>query len=131
MISFAHDGASLSRMVHRAGRCLVCDEEVGSEPWWVVPDRLPDGEHSRCRDYTKHPFPFAEKLNALRRAWSRLADDDAVAKAALTNLGRELAALETAWPKPGHVGVERGAAINAAKAVLRTVPDMERVLFRL
>ncbi|MBI5498175.1 MAG: hypothetical protein HY904_24445 [Deltaproteobacteria bacterium] len=84
-----------------AARCCACGRPFGIEPWWVT--HHPQGEHTRCRDWSRHSFPFVRQLTALRRVWR----DPAAApvRAQVAEVGRWLAGLQARWPRDGAEGV--------------------------
>lgn len=80
------------------GRCVVCDELLGTDPRYIVD--LPDGEHVRCRDWTKHPFPYAGVLRDLRRRYRQIKREaPPEVRARVDELGRWLAERERMWPE--------------------------------
>jgi|GEM_PF-1392397 len=85
-----------------AGTCVVCGQALGWETWWVT--RYPHGEHTRCRDWTRHPFPFERQLTALRKLWRQL-DQDAIRRE-VARVGRELAQMQARWPGQGAQTVQ-------------------------
>ena len=103
--------------------CAVCGQPLGAEPWWMVepPDR---GEHERCRDWTRHAFPFARELNSLRGIARRIT----ALQREVFRVGRPLAAVERRWPDSGLVVVERARReFIALHAKLVELLDKEKV----
>jgi hypothetical protein len=92
-----------------SGRCLLCNEELGADPHFIVDP--PHGEHLRCIDWTKRPWPFARlerRLEARSRALR-------AASAAVTDLGGFLRRSRSLWP-------DRMVA-EVVEAGVRTVGD--------
>lgn len=84
---------------------MVCGRPLdGTEPWWMTePSR---GEHESCRDGSKHSFPYARHLWALRKTARRLA----VLYREVVRVGTLLARWERQWPKDGAHVFRRGHA---------------------
>lgn len=74
------------------GRCITCGREFGAEPHYIT--RMPDGEHLRCRDWSRELWPLAELEERLRRRWRALRS----ALAAVESLGRYLRERRRMWP---------------------------------
>ena len=91
--------------------CRVCGKPLGGEPWWVVPGS-DAGEHDRCRDWSKHGFPFGRELTRLRATARSLK----ALERKLIAAGKTLAQADKMWPD--HVG-EHVEACTAALAKLR------------
>lgn len=72
--------------------CAVCGEHTGAEIVWVI--GWPRVEHDRCRDWTRHPFPFTREISVLRRLWREVP----AFRVTLEEAGKHLAALERRWP---------------------------------
>jgi hypothetical protein len=75
------------------GRCLVCGELLGAEPHMIV--AMPDGEHSRCRDWSAHPWPHARLQRAMRTRYRAIQR----ALAEVVALGRWLEQRRQMWPR--------------------------------
>lgn len=82
------------------GPCQTCGKPLGGEPWWVV--RPGVGEHDRCRDWTRQPFPFARDLARLRVAARSLKD----LERCLVETGKLLAQSDKVWPDDASRRVE-------------------------
>lgn len=102
----------------RAGRCLVCGRELGAEPHFALP---PDGEHVRCRDWTRHPWPYDDFLVRLRRRYWALR----YAIGEVGTLGRWLVERRRVWPAGA---AETVLALDARRQQLRRA--LERVGLR-
>jgi len=108
----ARDGAGIVRSAAHAERaCAVCGALLGSEPWWVIPGRYPEGEHERCRDWSRYPFPLERQLYEVTKLGARLEGPPA---AALARVRRRLSAMRTAWPEGGGGVVREGTLLVAA-----------------
>lgn len=124
------DGAGLTLGGRRAGRCLVCGEELGAETWWVTPGRLPDGEHTRCRDWSKHGFPSERHLTELRNLHRRV--EAGTARETVRVAGEKLAQMAAQWPAGGADTVSAAAdVVDRLKAELRALKVEPAVLNRL
>jgi hypothetical protein len=75
-----------------AGRCTVCRHPLGVEPHTIT--LHPDGEHLRCRDWSKEPWPYGRLVRQLRSRYRALRG----ALAAVEALGRWLSQRERRWP---------------------------------
>lgn len=75
-----------------AGRCTICRHPLGVEPHTITAH--PDGEHLRCRDWSKQPWPYDTLLHQLRSRYRALRRAMAVTEA----MGRWLAQRRTRWP---------------------------------
>jgi hypothetical protein len=111
----ARDGASLASVSQEAGRCAVCGQELGAERWWVIPGQFPLGEHERCRDWSRYPFPFDRQLGELRKVYRRLGEaaGAAGARVLVETAGRELRDLERRWPRDALVVLDEGRMVIA------------------
>jgi hypothetical protein len=108
----AGDGASLAVTNAGAGRCVVCGDELGAEPWWVLPGQYPLGEHGRCRDWTAHPFPYTRHIDELRKLWRKLTlAEQTGARMVIEGAGKALSAIGATWPAAGAAGVAEADAI--------------------
>ena len=72
--------------------CVVCDQPLGGEPFWIV--EYPRAVHERCRPWLSSTFPFGDELEDLRATAAALAH----AYREVVGLGRELRALQEKWP---------------------------------
>ncbi len=97
------------------GRCTICHHALGVEPHAITAH--PDGEHLRCRDWSKQPWPYEELLRRLRARYRALRRATLVVEA----FGRWLAQRRGRWPS------------DAAETVLevqRRVDAMRKALDR-
>lgn len=72
--------------------CTTCGEPIGATLAWPDGDGL---EHNRCRDWSLHPFPFEELLDALQEC-VRKAPNHVVFD--VHYLVRVVETLQRAWP---------------------------------
>ena len=97
----------------------MCGELLGVEPHLIVD--LPDGEHVKCRDWTKHAFPYARVLRDLRRRYKAIRE--AVSPEVLVRvvgLGRWLAERQRMWPEgAAETVLESGQRFDAVLPALR------------
>lgn len=91
-----------SDLVPPSQRCEICGEPAGSEPHWVT--SYPDVVHERCRDWSRTPWPWADRQAALRRLYRELRG--LIEEIELA--GRALAAMERRWPAGGAAAVQQG-----------------------
>ncbi len=98
-----------------SGRCTVCGKPLGSDPHTI--STYPDGEHLRCRDWTRQAWPYDELLAQLRNRYRALRR----ALAIVESFGRWLAESREAWP--------RGAA-NTVVGVHQRIEAMRKALDR-
>ena len=92
------------------GHCITCGEELGADPHFIV-DGGPNGEHTRCRDWSERPFFFETVLANLRRRYrqiERRADVDLLRD--VVELGRWLAERERLWPEGAVETIRQGGA---------------------
>ncbi len=89
------------------GTCRRCGAPFGMEPWWVT--EYPNGEHTRCRDWTGRPFPFARQLDLMRKLWPGV---EGPARTCLHSAGARLAQLQQGWPAGGA-----GAVLTALETL--------------
>lgn len=97
------------------GRCTICRHALGVEPHTITAH--PDGEHLRCRDWSKQPWPYEELLRRLRARYRALRRATLVVEA----FGRWLGQRRGRWPS------------DAAETVLevqRRVDAMRKALDR-
>jgi hypothetical protein len=92
------DGAALmgAGSASAQGHCRVCGKLFDTQPWWVTD--YPNGEHTLCRDWETHPFPFTRHLVLLRRIWPRVEPE---ARVDIRRVGVFLKELSTHWPRGG------------------------------
>ncbi len=110
----AKDGALLAGAVSGERVCRVCAVELGTEPWWVVPGQFPLAEHSRCRDWKKHAFPYNRHIDELRKLWRKLSDPSQVgARMVIEAAGKALGGISADWPAGGASGVSEAELIVA------------------
>ncbi len=91
----------------------MCGELLGAEEHWIT--EHPDGEHTKCRDWSALPYPNSKILAKLRRRRRAL-------KAALDEVdacGRWMRAAERRWPS-GAVDhqLELGGRLDRVKSAL-------------
>jgi hypothetical protein len=98
-----------------AGRCTICRHPLGVEPHTIT--LHPDGEHLRCRDWSKQPWPYDRLLQQLRTRYRALRR----ALLLVETLGRWLAQRRQRWPE--------GAAETVLE-VQRRVDGLRRALDR-
>lgn len=77
----------------RPGICRICGRALGDAPHWLT--QPPDGEHERCRDWSKVPFPLDRELLELRKIARALAEG----YRATVRVGRWLSAAKARWPE--------------------------------
>lgn len=112
------DGSALAHVDHQARTCDVCAQPLSTGGTWYVTVH-PRGVHTRCRDWTRVPFPFARHLDELGRI-ERKPETPPAARAICLRAARAFAAHRRAWPGGGAPTVEACLRIvSAAKARLR------------
>lgn len=84
------------------GACAVCGETLAGSDWWVTD--YPAGEHVRCRDWSRAPFPYGRQLALMRQLYRR--HQDPGVRAALRREGAWLARAEGRWPEGARRVVE-------------------------
>ncbi|MBI4820981.1 MAG: hypothetical protein HY791_32250 [Deltaproteobacteria bacterium] len=77
----------------RRGVCRVCGRDLGDAPHWITTP--PDGEHERCRDWDRVPFPLERELEELRKVARALAEGYRIT----VKLGRWLSDARSRWPE--------------------------------
>lgn len=97
------------------GRCTICHHPLGVEPHTITAH--PDGEHLRCRDWSKHPWPYDPLLRQLRTRYRALRRALAVVEA----MGRWLSQRRQRWPRD---------AADTVLEVQRRVEVMRKALDR-
>lgn len=93
MVATVHDASHLVTL-WRPGICLVCREPLGVERHWIV--SMPDGEHDRCRDWTRYPCPFRRHVPLLRRLWRVT---PLALRPSLTAVGKIVTEMVSTWPR--------------------------------
>lgn len=96
-------------MQPREGRCITCGRELGVEAHFIT--TAPDGEHVRCRDWSRVPWPYDALTRRLRQRYRDLRR----ALAEVEALGRWLAERRRLWPE------------GAAETVMDVTARVERV----
>ncbi|MEW5852622.1 MAG: hypothetical protein AB2A00_27810 [Myxococcota bacterium] len=114
-----HDGAALAAACVGPGvaSCTVCHAPLtGAEPYWMT--EYPRGEHTRCRQWRRHPYPFLRQIGVLRRLW-RMASSEG-ARQELVAAGRWLTQQAARWPEQAsaEMVVETLARLRSLRMVL-------------